>query len=62
MPKSVEQGFTALLAKLPPSARQVTAASKHRDPVESALKASSQTLQRFFQTGSFSSNIQACVA
>jgi hypothetical protein len=54
MPKTVQQGFEALLAKLPPTASQVAASSKHRDSVESALKASSMTLQRFFQTGSFS--------
>lgn len=52
MPTTVSAGFDAYLSTMPPSPTAVTAASKHRESVKSALE--DLGLSRFFQTGSFS--------
>jgi len=53
VPTTVEDGFRTFLTRLTPTAGQVAAAAKHRETVSSAL-AAQMTVQRFFQTGSFS--------
>lgn len=53
MPRTVDQGFDALLERVTPTAAQRTAGASHRQSVKAALE-SALTVRNFFETGSFS--------
>ncbi len=53
MPRTVDDAFSEFLSRLTPTPGDREAAVKHRSSVEAAL-ASRMTINRFFETGSFS--------